>query len=164
MTWRKTAAAARGAALQPSEAGCVETMQIPVDARVLRLRMAPLVGRVRESTVPKSQVGAATAACIALIAMASSFQIANAQSKPPIDPFAAFSGSLTAVPALRHDPLDDFGCGQDVVDQINTPAGPHDARGEIVRRRRQIGILLRLPIRRTRPGSPAQVARRVGAG
>jgi ABC-type antimicrobial peptide transport system ATPase subunit len=49
---------------------------------------------------------------------------------------------------LRHDPLDDFGCGQDVVDQINTFASPHDARGEIVRRRRQIGGFLRLPIRR----------------
>jgi len=63
--------------------------------------MAPLVGRVRESTVPKSKVVAATAACIALLAMASNSEIANAQSKPPIDPFAAFAGSLTAVPALQ---------------------------------------------------------------
>lgn len=77
-------------------------MQIPVDARVLRLRMAPLVGRVRESTVRNFKIAAAMAAGIALIAIGSNIQSANAQSKPAQpDPFANFAGSLTAVPALQ---------------------------------------------------------------
>jgi hypothetical protein len=42
---------------------------------------------------------AAMAACVALVAMVSAFPAANAQSKPPVDPFAAFAGSLMSVPA-----------------------------------------------------------------